>query len=71
LTLHFASPVSERVNVQVTDLQGRVILNETRKISDGISSVTFNANGWVSQIYSLKITAADGTVLSSKKIMKL
>lgn len=71
LTLHFASPVSDKVNVQVTDMQGRVILNETRKISDGVSNTTFDAIGWAQQIYSLKITASDGTVLSSKKIMKL
>jgi glucose/arabinose dehydrogenase len=71
LTLHFASPVSDKVNIQVTDLQGRIILNESRTISDGISTATFNANGWAPQIYSLKITSGNGTVLASNKIMKL
>lgn len=71
LTLHFASPVSDKVKIQLTDLQGRIVLNETRMINDGISTATFNANGWTPQIYSLKIISSDGTVLSSSKIMKL
>jgi hypothetical protein len=71
LVLHFAAPNSDKVNIQVSDMQGRIIMNETRAISDGVSTVTLSATSWASQMYSLKITAGDGTVLSSRKIMKL
>jgi aldose sugar dehydrogenase len=71
LVLHFASPNSDKVNIQVSDMQGRIIINETKMIADGVSTVTLSATSWASQMYSLKITASDGTVLSSKKIMKL
>jgi len=53
----------------VTDLMGRVVLNVTNQVQNGI--LKLNLNNLKPQIYILKLMDIDGSTLDIQKISKL
>ena len=58
-----------QVNMILTDLMGRVVLNASNHVQNGI--VKLNLNNLKPQIYILKLTDTDGSTLDIQKISKL
>ncbi|HUM96238.1 MAG TPA: M14 family zinc carboxypeptidase [Chitinophagaceae bacterium] len=69
LTVRFKDQVNMQVNMILTDLMGRVVLNASNHVQNGI--VKLNLNNLKPQIYILKLTDTDGSTLDIQKISKL
>ncbi|MCC6689677.1 MAG: immune inhibitor A [Saprospiraceae bacterium] len=69
LTVRFKDQINMQVNMIVTDLMGRVVLNVTNQVQNGI--LKLNLNNLKPQIYILKLMDIDGSTLDIQKISKL
>ena len=71
LNIHFEAPHAGSIQIQVNDMQGRVIYKDSRMVNSGSGEFQIDVRKWVSQLYSVQVLSSDNTLLSSQKIMKL
>jgi PQQ-dependent dehydrogenase (s-GDH family) len=64
-------PEAMVVNIQVMDMQGRVIHTQMASLGTGASEVEIDSRNWPSQVYSVKLTGSDQQVLGVQKAVKL
>lgn len=70
-TIKIASPNAINVRILVTDMQGRIMLNQTKFVDVGQETIRLDMQKWPSQLYVLKITGNDNKLLYAQKLMKL
>jgi hypothetical protein len=65
-----AAVSQQKVNVQVIDILGRIMLNNAYIVQPGSNRVELNCNAWQAGVYTIKVTAADGYRFSKKVIKR-
>jgi hypothetical protein len=60
------SRMAQALYINVTDVTGRLLYNETRNIQAGYNSFTVNMSNWSAGIYMLQLTAASGEKITEK-----
>ena len=71
LNLKVSLPGADNIQLQVTDMQGQVVLKTTKFISNGIGEFHIDVKAWAPQLYSVKIIDSNNKVLGTQKIIKL
>jgi hypothetical protein len=71
LNLKVSLPGADNIQLQVTDMQGQVVLKTTKFIANGIGEFHIDVKGWTPQLYSIKIIDSNNKVLGTQKIIKL
>ena len=61
----------QRINIQVTDMQGRVLYRQTKMAKNGTDEVNINTKSWPAQSYSIIVTDNNNKILFSKKLVKM
>ncbi|HKC35100.1 MAG TPA: T9SS type A sorting domain-containing protein, partial [Chitinophagaceae bacterium] len=70
VNLKVLSLKNDNINIQVADLQGRIVYKLTKFISAGINEIPIDAKKWSPQLYSVKITGSDNKTLAVDKFVK-
>jgi PQQ-dependent dehydrogenase (s-GDH family) len=71
LNLRISSLKTDNINIQITDVQGRIVYKQTKAISGGsISEIQVDTKTWAAQLYSIRITGSDNQVLIAEKFVK-
>jgi hypothetical protein len=71
LTIKITSPQAANIQVQVSDMQGRIMYKQNRFVNNGTEEIQIEAQKWSPQMYSLKITGSANNILTTQTIMKL
>lgn len=64
-------PEAMMVNIQVLDMQGRIIHSQASSLGSGASEVEIDSRNWPAQVYSVKLIGPDRQVLGVQKAVKL
>jgi hypothetical protein len=59
------------VQVQVTDMQGRVVYSRERFLDSGLHQIDIEVKGWPAQTYSVKVTSLKNKISALKNVIKL
>lgn len=71
LSIKVTAAKPEYVQVQVNDMQGRIIYNQSRFVTtSSVNDIQVDTRSWSSQLYSVKIISSDNVVLASEKVIK-
>ncbi|HMK24895.1 MAG TPA: PQQ-dependent sugar dehydrogenase [Chitinophagaceae bacterium] len=70
VNLKVSSLKNDNINIQVADMQGRVIYKSTKLVSAGMNEIPLDARKWSPQLYSVKITGSDNKTLAVDKFVK-
>ncbi|HEV7621110.1 MAG TPA: T9SS type A sorting domain-containing protein, partial [Flavisolibacter sp.] len=62
---------SDNIQVQVSDMQGHIMYEQTRFVSGGTTEMKINTQSWPSQSYFVKVIAGDNKMIVTKKVIKL
>ena len=62
---------AEQVQIQVTDMNGRIIYKESRFVPTGTNELKINTASWPSQLYSVRVTGTDKNILAAQNVVKL
>jgi len=69
LNLVLTSPVDEKVNIVIADLEGRILLQQSSRLTAGNSNISFNVSKWATGTYIIKaISVVTGETAASKFI---
>jgi trimeric autotransporter adhesin len=60
----------DNVNIQVTDMTGRVISNTSRYMPAGKTELELDTQTWLPQMYAVKVTAVNSNVQLAKNVIK-
>jgi trimeric autotransporter adhesin len=71
LNLRLSVASSDRIHVQVTDMQGRTIYNKTKMVRAGVDEIKISTKSWPSQSYSVNVYDSKNKVLFSQKLVKM
>jgi hypothetical protein len=70
VNLKVSSLKNDNINIQVADIQGRIVYKLVIPISAGINEIPIDAKKWSPQLYSVKITGSDNKILAVDKFIK-
>jgi len=70
LNLVIASPKSDKVNVVVTDIAGKVIMQQASQVVSGDNNIALNVQMLKAGNYLIKVVCADGCETTIQKFMK-
>jgi hypothetical protein len=62
---------AQNLQIDVTDINGRVVYKKSRLAEAGTGEFEINTRDWPSQMYSIKIVGNDQKVLAVKNVIKL
>jgi len=71
LNLKVSLPGADNIQLQVSDMEGQIVLKTTKFITNGIGEFNIDVRSWPSQLYSVKIIDSNNKVLGTQKIIKL
>jgi aldose sugar dehydrogenase len=71
LNLKVSLSGADNIQLQVSDMQGQIVLKKTKFIANGIGEFNIDVRSWPSQLYSVKIIDSNNKVLGTQKIIKL
>jgi hypothetical protein len=71
LSLKFNARKSDKVTIQVTTLDGRIVTNLQKSLNPGVQNMDIDTRKMAAQVYILKITNEEGRVLLADKVVKL
>ena len=71
LNIKILSPKSGPIQLRVTDMQGRVVYQDSRFINEGSTAIQLDVKKWPTQLYSVRIMTSDNIILTTQKLMKL
>ena len=71
LNLKVSLSGTDNIQLQVSDMQGQIVLKQTKFIANGIGEFHIDVKAWPSQLYSVKIIDSNNKVLGTQKIIKL
>jgi glucose/arabinose dehydrogenase len=71
LNLKFSVASSDRIHIQVTDMQGRTIYSKTKTARAGTDEIKINTRSWPAQSYSINVYDSKNKVLFSQKLVKM
>ncbi|MBK5271272.1 MAG: PQQ-dependent sugar dehydrogenase, partial [Bacteroidia bacterium] len=66
-----ASPHATNIRIQVTDMHGRIMIDQSKFVDVGQESIELDIQKWPSQLYILRLAGMNNTILFTQKIMKL
>jgi len=66
----FASPYNSKINLIVTDVSGRIVMQQTRQLISGDNNVKLNIAKLSAGSYMIKAICADGCGTIIKKFVK-
>lgn len=70
LNIKITSPKTDNIQIEITDMQGRMVYRQSRYINIGTTELQVDAKTWAPQLYSLKIKGSDNNLLTTQKIIK-
>jgi hypothetical protein len=70
LQLHLRSTKTESLRLEIGDGAGRVIYRNQIN-ARAASTMNIHVRGWATSVYVLKLYAADGTLVSTQKVVKI
>ncbi len=70
LNLKLTAPEASRINVQITDITGRIMQTREVMVNAGNNLIDFNIASFTSGIYTIKVTGLDGETNLVKKFVK-
>jgi trimeric autotransporter adhesin len=71
LKVKLALSKAEQVEIQVTDMNGRIIYKESRFVSTGTNELKINTTSWPSQLYAVRVTGTNKNILAAQNVVKL
>ena len=66
--LKVQSKFNVEVQIQVTDMTGRLMGVQKAMLNTGINTISLNTGGWASGVYNLTLTTANGNKISKRLI---
>lgn len=70
LVVSFTTSKQDNINIRVTDLSGRLMLQKTYEVNSGINEFSLNVKSWTPQIYIVNSRSSDNQLLSKMKFVK-
>jgi PQQ-dependent dehydrogenase (s-GDH family) len=70
VNLRVSSLKTDNINIQVADMQGRIIYKLAKLVSAGSNEIAIDVKKWSPQLYSVKITGSDNKTLVVDKFVK-
>jgi hypothetical protein len=70
LNLKISLAKSDNLLIQITDIQGKTYYNKTKLVNNN-TDVQIDCRRWPSQLYLIKVTASNGDIISTEKVLKL
>ncbi len=71
LKVKLSAAKKDEVEIQVTDMQGRIIHRQNRSLESGNNEININAKSWPAQTYSVKVISVGNKILMSQNVIKL
>lgn len=71
LGLNFSASAPEKVSIQLSTLDGRIVMSEVRRVDAGTSTINIDMSKMGSQMFMLKITSGEGRTIVAEKLVKL
>jgi trimeric autotransporter adhesin len=71
LNLKLSVASSERIHIQVTDMQGRTIYSKIKIIRAGADEIKINTKPWAAQSYYINVYDSKNKILFSQKLVKM
>lgn len=71
LNLRISLATSELIQIQVIDMQGKVIYRKTKLVRNGRNEININTKSWPAQSYSVIVVDRNNKVLITKKLVKM
>ena len=71
LKIRLSLSKAQKVQIYVTDVNGRDVYKASRFVSAGQSELQINTKAWHAQLYSVRITGSDNKPLAVQNVMKL
>ncbi|GAC1424317.1 MAG: hypothetical protein NVSMB67_24540 [Flavisolibacter sp.] len=62
---------SDNIEIEVSDIHGRIVYEQTRYISAGITEIKINTRSWPSQSYFVKVRGSNHNSMMTKKVIKM
>lgn len=71
LSVNLISKEEQTINIQITDLQGRIVYSQRRSANKGFDNMDINVQNLQPQVYLLKVSNNKNEVLVNQKVIKL
>ncbi|MGN6400870.1 MAG: PQQ-dependent sugar dehydrogenase, partial [Flavisolibacter sp.] len=71
LKIKLSLSAADNLQVQVTDMNGRIVYKQSKFTGIGVSELQIDTRGWASQMYSVKVVNSSNKIMATQNVVKL